>query len=178
MKARAVAKYIKGSPQKARLVIDLIRGRSVNEALAMLKTLKKRAAKPIEITLRSAIANASQKADQLNVAIDVDRLKISNATVDLGPTKYRRRVLPHNGPRLSRAPLADHNDRGGIGKRVTVRVSGSWFRLKSGRGTWNSDRNGGIVGQKVHPYGFRLGSIARALERIAKRDYADLLHEA
>src|SRR5947208_11986019 len=94
MKARAIAKYIKGSPQKARLVIDLIRGRSVNEALAMLKTSNKRAAKPIEITLRSAIANASQKADQLNVAIDVDRLKISSATVDLGPTKFRRRVRP------------------------------------------------------------------------------------
>ena len=91
MKARAVAKYIKGSPQKARLVIDLIRGRSVNEALAMLKVSNKRAAKPIEITLRSAIANAEQKADQLNVAIDVDRLKVSSAVVDLGPTKYRRR---------------------------------------------------------------------------------------
>jgi large subunit ribosomal protein L22 len=94
MKARAVAKYIKGSPQKARLVIDLIRGRGVNEALAMLKTSNKRAAKPIEITLRSAIANAEQKADQLNVAIDVDRLKVSTAVVDLGPTKYRRRVRP------------------------------------------------------------------------------------
>jgi large subunit ribosomal protein L22 len=94
MKARAVAKYIKGSPQKARLVIDLIRGRGVNEALAMLKTSNKRAAKPIEITLRSAIANAEQKADQLNVSIDVDRLKVSTAVVDLGPTKYRRRVRP------------------------------------------------------------------------------------
>jgi len=94
MKARAVAKYIKGSPQKARLVIDLIRGRGVNEALAMLKTSNKRAAKPIEITLRSAIANAEQKADQLNVAIDVDRLKVSTAVVDLGPTKFRRRVRP------------------------------------------------------------------------------------
>jgi large subunit ribosomal protein L22 len=94
MKARAVAKYIKGSPQKARLVIDLIRGHSVNDALAMLKVSRKRAAKPIEITLRSAIANAEQKADQLNVAIDVDRLKVSNATVDLGPTKFRRRVRP------------------------------------------------------------------------------------
>jgi large subunit ribosomal protein L22 len=94
MKARAVAKYIKGSPQKARLVIDLIRGRSVNEALAMLKVSNKRAAKPIEITLRSAIANAEQKADQLNVAIDVDRLKVSSAVVDLGPTKYRRRPRP------------------------------------------------------------------------------------
>ncbi|HEY3136299.1 MAG TPA: 50S ribosomal protein L22 [Blastocatellia bacterium] len=94
MKARAVAKYIKGSPQKARLVIDQIRGRNVSEALSVLKTSNKRAAGPIEVTLRSAIANAEQKADQLNVAIDVDSLKISNATVDLGPTKYRRRVRP------------------------------------------------------------------------------------
>ena len=94
MKARAVAKYIKGSPQKARLVIDLIRGRNVTEALAMLRMTNKRAAGPIETTLRSAIANAEQKAEQLNVAIDVDTLKISTATVDLGPTKYRRRVRP------------------------------------------------------------------------------------
>jgi large subunit ribosomal protein L22 len=94
MKARAVAKYIKGSPQKARLVIDLIRGRRAPEALAMLKATNKRAAKPIEITLRSAIANATQKAEQLNVSIDVDTLVVSAAKVDLGPTKYRRRVRP------------------------------------------------------------------------------------
>src|SRR5215468_10309633 len=94
MKARAVAKYIKGSPQKARLVIDLIRGQNVNDALAVLKTSRKRAAGPIETTLRSAIANATQKADQLNVSIDVDSLKVSKAAVDLGPTKWRRRVRP------------------------------------------------------------------------------------
>jgi large subunit ribosomal protein L22 len=94
MKAYAVAKYVKGSPQKARLVIDQIRGQSVTQALAVLKTSGKRAAGPIEIALRSAIANAEQKADQLNVAIDVDALKISKATIDLGPTKWRRRVRP------------------------------------------------------------------------------------
>jgi len=94
MKARAVAKYIKGSPQKARLVVDLIRGRNVNDALGILAGSRKRSARPIENTLRSAIANAEQKADQLNVAIDVDRLKVATATVDLGPTKYRRRVRP------------------------------------------------------------------------------------
>ncbi|HEU4388826.1 MAG TPA: 50S ribosomal protein L22 [Blastocatellia bacterium] len=94
MKARAVAKYIKGSPQKARLVIDLVRGRKVNDALAILSASRKRAAKPIASTVRSAIANATQKADQLNVAIDVDELVVSNAVVDLGPTKFRRRVRP------------------------------------------------------------------------------------
>ncbi|MCI0489959.1 MAG: 50S ribosomal protein L22 [Blastocatellia bacterium] len=94
MKARAVAKYIKGSPQKARLVIDLIRGRNVNEALAILASSPKRAARPIATTLRSAIANATQKADLINVSVDVDDLVVSTATVDLGPTKYRRRVRP------------------------------------------------------------------------------------
>src|SRR5262252_4685373 len=94
MKAYAVAKYIKGSPQKARLVVDQIRGQNVNDALAVLKASGKRAAGPIEVTLRSAIANASQKADQLNVSIDVDALRVSKATIDLGPTKWRRRVRP------------------------------------------------------------------------------------
>jgi large subunit ribosomal protein L22 len=94
MKARAVAKYIKGSPQKARLVIDLIRGRNVNEALAILQASNKRASTPIKVTLDSAIANAQYKADQLNIAVDVDSLVVSRATVDLGPTKYRRRVRP------------------------------------------------------------------------------------
>ena len=94
MKARAVAKYIKGSPQKARLVIDLIRGRNVNDALAILAGSRKRAAKPIETTLRSAIANAEQKAELINISVDVDELVVSTATVDLGPTKYRRRIRP------------------------------------------------------------------------------------
>jgi large subunit ribosomal protein L22 len=94
MKARAVAKYIKGSPQKARLVIDLIRGRNVNDALGVLKVSNKRAAVPIETALRSAIANAEYKAEQLNIAVDIDRLVVSKAIVNLGPTKYRRRVRP------------------------------------------------------------------------------------
>jgi large subunit ribosomal protein L22 len=94
MKALAVAKYIKGSPQKARLVADLIRGRNAQEALQILALSKKRAAKPIEITLRSAISNAEQKADQLNISIDVDTLVVSKALIDLGPTKFRRRVRP------------------------------------------------------------------------------------
>src|SRR5258706_15981453 len=94
MKAVATAKYIKGSPQKARLVIDLIRGRNASEALQILAVTRKRAAKPIETTLRSAIANAEQKADQINISVDVDNLVVSKASVDLGPTKYRRRVRP------------------------------------------------------------------------------------
>lgn len=94
MEAYAIAKYIKGSAQKARLVVDNIRGRNVNEALAILRFTNKRAAKPIEKVLRSAIANASQKADKENISVDVDRLFVSNCFVDIGVTKWRRRVRP------------------------------------------------------------------------------------
>ena len=94
MNARAVAKYVQGSPQKARLVVDMIRGKRVPEALAILHFTKKRAATSIEKTLRSAVANASYVADERNVTVDVDELYVARAYVDLGPTKMRRRRRP------------------------------------------------------------------------------------
>jgi large subunit ribosomal protein L22 len=94
MNARAVAKYVQGSPQKARLVVDLIRGKRVPEALAILHFTNKRAATSIEKTLRSAVANASYVADERNVTVDVDELYVARAYVDLGPTKMRRRRRP------------------------------------------------------------------------------------
>ncbi len=90
MEAVAKGKYLKGSPQKARLVIDLIRGKSVQEALAVLRFIKKRAAKPIEKVLLSAVANAKEK----NAAADVDQFVVERAVVDKGPTKWRRRIRP------------------------------------------------------------------------------------
>jgi large subunit ribosomal protein L22 len=90
MEARAKGKYIKGSPQKARLVIDLIRGRNVQEALGILRFTKKRATRAIEKVLLSAIANAKEK----NATADVDQFVVDRAVVDSGPTKYRRRVRP------------------------------------------------------------------------------------
>jgi large subunit ribosomal protein L22 len=94
MEAYAIGKYIKGSAQKARLVVDTIRGRNVNDALAILRFTNKRAAKPIEKVLRSAIANATQKADKENISVDVDRLFVSTCHIDIGVTKWRRRVRP------------------------------------------------------------------------------------
>lgn len=94
MEAHAIAKYIKGSAQKAKLVIDTIRGRNVSDALAVLQFTNKRAAKPIEKVLRSAIANAVNKADKENVSVDVEKLFVSNCHVDIGITKWRRRVRP------------------------------------------------------------------------------------
>ncbi|HMV99397.1 MAG TPA: 50S ribosomal protein L22 [Acidobacteriota bacterium] len=92
MEARAVAKYIKGSPQKARLVIDQIRGVKANDALALLRLSKKRAAHPISKALWSAISNATYLAEKQNIMVDVDDLVVTRCFVDMGPTKNRRRV--------------------------------------------------------------------------------------
>ena len=85
VEARALARFVRISPQKARLVIDLIRGRAVGPALTTLQFTKKRAAKPIEKVLRSAIANAEQKDEN----VDVDRLYVKHAVINEG-FRYKR----------------------------------------------------------------------------------------
>lgn len=94
MEAIAKTKYLKGSPRKARLVVDLIRGQNVSRALAILKFTDKRAADPIAKCLNSAIANATYSAEQQNIAIDPDTLWVKSCFVDMGPTKNRRRMRP------------------------------------------------------------------------------------
>jgi len=94
MEATASAKYLRGSAQKARLVADMIRGKDVNQALAILRYSKKRAAASIEKCMRSAIANANEAAEKANISIDPDDLWVKTAFVDRGPTKNRRRVRP------------------------------------------------------------------------------------
>jgi large subunit ribosomal protein L22 len=94
MEATASAKYLRGSAQKARLVVDMIRGKDVNKALAILRYANKRAAVGIEKCMRSAIANANEAAEKANVSIDPDDLWVKVAYVDRGPSKNRRRVRP------------------------------------------------------------------------------------
>jgi large subunit ribosomal protein L22 len=94
MEATASAKYLRGSAQKARLVVDMIRGKDVNQALAILRYSSKRAANGIEKCMRSAIANANEAAEKANIAIDPDELWVKTVYVDRGPTKNRRRVRP------------------------------------------------------------------------------------
>jgi large subunit ribosomal protein L22 len=94
MEAVAKTKNLKGSPRKARLVIDLIRGRNVSQALAILKFTDKRAADPIAKTLQSAIANATYLAEKQNIAIDPDDLFVKSCFVDMGVHKNRRRMRP------------------------------------------------------------------------------------
>jgi len=94
MEATASAKYLRGSAQKARLVVDMIRGKDVNQALAILRFSRKRAASSVEKCMRSAIANANEAAEKANISIDPDDLWVRTAFVDRGPTKNRRRVRP------------------------------------------------------------------------------------
>lgn len=92
MAARAIQRGVRQSPRKMRLVIDTIRGRDVNEAYALLRFSKKRAARQIEKVLRSAVANAEQDAQRDNAAFDVDGLYVSYAVVDGGQTLWRYRA--------------------------------------------------------------------------------------
>jgi large subunit ribosomal protein L22 len=90
MIAKARGQYIRVAPRKARLVINLIRDKYADDALNLLQFTPKRAAKTIRNVLKSAIANAEQRAD-----INVDNLYISKATVDGGPMLKRFRPAPH-----------------------------------------------------------------------------------
>ncbi len=89
MKAVARARFSKVPPRKARYIADLIRGKTVNQALSILMTVPRSASRIIEKTLDSAVANAIQKAE--GVRLDVDELVVENVIVDEGPTTMRWR---------------------------------------------------------------------------------------
>lgn len=86
MEVKAVTRYVRIAPRKARLVTELIKGKPVEEALTMLRFVPKKAARLVDKTLRSAVANAEQ-----NPNIDVDTLYIKRIFVDGGPTMKRWR---------------------------------------------------------------------------------------
>ncbi|MDA0330090.1 MAG: 50S ribosomal protein L22 [Gemmatimonadetes bacterium] len=92
MKARAVARHVRMSARKVRLVVDQIRGKSVNEAYALLQFSKKGAAEPVGKTLRSAVANAQVKSQDGGGLLDIDDLVVREAYVNEGPTLRRFRA--------------------------------------------------------------------------------------
>ncbi len=87
MESRAVAKYIRMSPQKVRLVVDLIRGKNVDEAKKILMFTRKNAALAVDKVLKSALANAKQ-----NPNIDENILYVKEIFVDQGPSLKRWRA--------------------------------------------------------------------------------------
>ena len=90
MEAKAEARYIRISPQKARLVVDLIRGQKAGAALSTLRATNKRIAPTVEKVLQSAIANAQDRFED----VDVDQLVVSEAYVNEGPRMKRIRPAP------------------------------------------------------------------------------------
>lgn len=86
MEAKAIAKYVRTSSMKIGIVLDLIRGKNVNEALAILQYTSKNAAEVVTKVLKSAVANAEN-----NLNLDVTRLYVANAYACQGPTLKRFR---------------------------------------------------------------------------------------
>jgi large subunit ribosomal protein L22 len=89
MEATAKLRSVRITPQKARRVVDLIRGKSAEEALALMKFAPQAAAAPVNKLIASAVANARQKADAANLRFDEGDLIISQAFVDEGATMKR-----------------------------------------------------------------------------------------
>lgn len=87
MEIKAVSKYMRISPQKVRRLVDAVKGKPVEKGLDILKFMPQKAAKIVEKTMRSAVANADQNPD-----VDVDSLIIRNIIADQGPTLKRFRA--------------------------------------------------------------------------------------
>ncbi len=98
MISQARARFARISPRKARIIVDLVRGRNASEALQLLQFTPKAGAPVIMKVLESAVANARQQAP----STDVDKLFVSKATADKGPNKHHRRWRPRAMGRATR----------------------------------------------------------------------------
>ncbi len=94
MQAKALKKYIRSSPRKMRLVIDLIRGKSFEDALNVLRFQNKMAAKDAEMVLKSAIANLELKHDNEELNFNLEDVTVKEAFVNQGPTMKRIQPAP------------------------------------------------------------------------------------
>ncbi len=95
--ARAVARFVRIAPRKVRALVDLVRGKSVDEALSLLKHIPKRGSRVVEKVLKSAVANAEHNYD-----LDPDVLYVAEAYVDQGPTMKRWRPRMRGRPFMIR----------------------------------------------------------------------------
>jgi large subunit ribosomal protein L22 len=94
MEFRAQTRFVRVSPQKARLVLDLIRGQRVEDALNTLAFTKKRVAGKIEKLVRSAVENANYMSTEKNIDVDLDNLYVKHAVANDGPRMKRIRPAP------------------------------------------------------------------------------------
>jgi large subunit ribosomal protein L22 len=138
VEAHAVAKYVRSSAQKAGLVMDLIRGREVNQALATLRFTRKSVAHDIEKVLRSAIANAQQKE---GFGGDVERLYVQACYANQGPSMKRVRPAPM-GRAFRVVKRTTH---------LTVKVAERPLKIKAVGGTSGTGRGTRSVTKKAAP---------------------------
>lgn len=101
MEAKAIARYVRISPRKARLVVDQIRGKNAGEALSILKLIPNRPAKPIYKVLHAAVANAENNFD-----MNRDKLYVARAFVDQGPVLKRYRPRARGAASRIRKPTS------------------------------------------------------------------------
>ena len=139
MQVRASAKGVRMSARKAQLVVETIRGKPAEEALAVLRFLPHAAARAVYKVVRSAIANAEN-----NYSLDPAALRVVSATADQGPS-----YPPRTGPRPAARPGSSS-----AGRRTSP---SSWTTSRPPSAPPLAQREEDM-GQKVHPIGFRLGS--------------------
>ena len=121
MEAKAQARFVRVTPQKARRVVDVVRGKRAEEAVSVLRFAPQAAAETVRKVVESAIANARVKADQASEAFDESRLVVLEAYVDEGPTlkRFRPRAQGRASQILKRTshitlvvqPVADEKSR-------------------------------------------------------------------
>ncbi len=213
MEFRAEARYMRVSPQKARLVLELIKGQRVEDARNTLLFTKKRVASTVGKLLQSAIDNANFLSTEKNLDVDLDQLYVKNAVANDGPRMKRIRPAPMGRAfryvrRISHLEivLAERNRNGQsvatvVGedeKKVAAKAPANegqqeGRKEKSRRQEDGSEEIsfgsptpiaggryiiGATMGQKVHPYGFRLGYTKPWKSRwFVERDYDKLLLE-
>ncbi len=129
MEFRAEARFMRVSPQKARLVLDLIKGRRVEDALNTLAFTKKRVAPVVEKLLRSAVENVNYLNSEKGVDVDVDNLYVKRAIANDGPRMKRIRPAPMGRAfryvrRIAHIEIA-LAERGGDGKAALATVVGA-----------------------------------------------------
>ena len=156
---RATARYVRTSAQKAKLVIDLIRGKDVDSALATLRFTRKGVAKDVEKVLRSAVANAQQAQ---GAGDEVERLYVRECYADQGPTLKRIRAAPM-GRAFRILKRTSH-----LTVIVEERPDGRVPRTRRGRGGADGTGSGGAGGRRREP-----AAALRAPESIPEPEVPD-----
>ncbi len=191
MEFRAQVRFTRVSPQKARLVLDLIKGRKVEDALNTLVFTKKRVAATVEKLLRSALENANYLSSEKGIDVDVDKLYVKDAVANDGPRMKRIRPAPMGRAfryvrRIAHIEIVlAERGKSGEGLATVVGEETAAARPRPSKAGAKRQSAGGkeesrsqIMGQKVHPYGFRLGYTKPWKSRwFVERDYDKLLLE-